>query len=121
MALLNGGLAGVFRAAFGGLYLPGRIHRYPPPSFDAGGSIVPAAPVLIGCRLQVDACTEEMRRAEGYADLDVRLLILADGLPEIGTDDRVEVLSGPHSGLWAVMGVSHDPAGAAFDCRGRRA
>lgn len=120
-SLLSGGLARTFAAAFGGLYLPGRIHRYASPVFDDGGSIVPAAPVTTDCRVQVDAVTEAMRRAEGYTEADCRILILAAGLGELTTDDRVEVLAGPHAGLWLIASVDRDPAGAVFDCRGRRA
>lgn len=119
-ALLSGGLARVFASAFGGLYLPGRIHRYADPAFDAGGSIVPAAPVATDCRVQVDQVTEAMREAEGYTDRDVRLIILAAGLAEVTTNDRLEVLAGPHAGLWLIADVARDPAGAVFDCRGRR-
>lgn len=118
--LLSGGLAGVFAAAFAPVYLPGRVHRYAPPVYDDGGSIVPgAAPELIDCRVQVDACTEAMRAAEGFTDRDVRLLVLAAGVGVLTTDDRVEVLSGPNAGVYLVQSVGRDPAGAAFECRAR--
>lgn len=121
-ALLNGGLAGVFAAAFAPLYLPGYVHRYEAPSFDDGGSIVAGnEPDMIDCRVQVDRCTEAMRQAEGYTDRDVRLLVLREGVGALTTDDRVEVLSGPCMGIYLVSSVEVDPAGAAFDCRARPA
>ena len=121
-SLLNGGLAGVFAAAFRPLFLPGYVHRYDAPQFDDGGSIVPGSePELIDCRVQVDACTEAMRAAEGYTEKDVRLIVLREGVGPLTTDDRVEVLSGPCAGVYMVQSVGLDPAGAAFDCRARPA
>lgn len=121
--MLDGALASVFGAAFGGFYLPGRVLLPGARQFDSGGSIIPGAPeVSVDCRVQVDAVTERMRQSDGYADRDMRLLILSAGLAaEVTTDCRVEVLQGPHAGLWLVASVDRDPAGAYFDCRGRRA
>lgn len=121
-ALLDGGLAGVFAAAFSPLYLPGYVHRFDAPQLDDGGSIIASEePDLIDCRVQVDRCTEAMRQADGYTDADVRLLIIRQGVGTLTTEDRVEVLSGPCTGVYLVSSVELDPAGAAFDCRGRRA
>lgn len=121
-AVLNGGLAAVFGAAFGGLYLPALVHVPAEVEYDAGGSIVPGvAAEPVPCRVQVDGVTEAMRRAEGFSERDMRLMVLAAGLgTEITTDCRVEVLQGPHAGLWLVASVARDPAGAYWDCRGRR-
>lgn len=120
---LGGGLAAVFGAAFSGLYLPGRLVLPETPEYDDGGSIIPGAgPELIDCRVQVDSVTESMSQAEGYTDRDVRLLILSAGLASaVTTDCEVDVLEGPHAGRWMVASVDRDPAGAYFDCRGRRA
>lgn len=118
--LLSGGLSGVFAAAFAPLYLPGLVHRYDAPQFDDGGSVIPGSePDLIDCRVQVDACTEAMRGEADYTDKDVRLLILAQGVGVLTTNDRVEVLSGACTGVYLVQSVGVDPAGSVFDCRGR--
>lgn len=119
--LLTGGLSAVFAAAFGAIYPPGRLHRRVGDTFDEGGSLVPGTVETIDCQVQVDSVTERMRQADGYTDRDVRLLILAHGLPEMTTDYQVEVLAGPFAGMWMVASVDRDPAGAVFDCRGRRA
>jgi hypothetical protein len=123
VALLDGGLAGVFAAAFSSIYLPGYVHVPEDPVYDEGGSKVPGTGSMpYPCRLQVDSVTQRMRQAEGYADKDVRILILASGLEaDVTTDCEVEVRAGMHQGRYMIASVDRDPAGASFDCRGRRA
>lgn len=121
MSLLNGALAGVFAAAFRPIYLPAYVHRYGPMQYDDGGSVVPSEPDLIDAFAQVDQCTEAMRQAEGYTERDVRLIVLREGVGELTTDDRVELLSGPCTGVYLVQSIGVDPAGAYLDCRARPA
>lgn len=122
-ALLDGGLAAVFGAAFGSVYLPGKVHAPAAPVFDEGGSIVPgAAPTEFDCRVQPDKVSERMRATDGYTDKDIALIVLTSGLgTAIDTDCRIEVLSGMHSGLWMIDMADLDAAGSHYMCRGRRA
>ena len=63
-----------------------------------------------------------MRGEAGYADKDVRLIILAPGLlRRVDTEARLQILAGPHAGTWTIAGESLDAMGFAFDGRGRAA
>ncbi|GAA4827448.1 hypothetical protein GCM10023232_27190 [Sphingosinicella ginsenosidimutans] len=92
------------------------------PVMDDGGSIVtPGTPVVKTCQVQVDQATEAMRASEGFADGDMRMLVLAATLDgALDTAATIEVLAGPHQGTWMVAAVSRDPCGVYFECRGRR-
>lgn len=91
------------------------------PVMEGGSIVTPGTPVEKSCSVQVDSVTEAMRAAEGYSDQDMRLLVLATTLDgELDTDATVEVLAGPHIGAWQLATVSRDPAGIAWECRGRR-
>lgn len=119
MGLLDGGLANVFGAAFGAVYLPATLHRYTQPELDDGGSPVDGSGgwTNIACRAQRDAATERMRRAEGFSESDVRLLVLAASFSGgISTDDEVTVAGT----RYAIESVDMDPAGAYWELRGRR-
>lgn len=90
---------------------------------DSGGSIVsPGTPVVVDCHAQIDVVTEAMRLEAGYADKDVRLMILAPNLSRaVDTDAELVVLAGPHAGTWTIQGQSLDTLAFAFDGRGRAA
>lgn len=90
--------------------------------YDEGGSIVtPGTPMSKSCSVQVDAATENMRTAEGYTDKDMRLLVLAATLDaRMDTAAQIEVLAGPHEGLWMISSVDLDAAGVYWECRGRK-
>lgn len=111
-----------FSEAMGGPFVAAVIHSPGVPVIDVGGSIVtPGTPVERACLAQVDVATEAMRGSDGYADGDVRILVLADGLSgTITTDERIEIEDGPSAGLWSIEAVSRDPAGIGFELRGRR-
>lgn len=93
---------------------------------DEGGSIAdpdnPAEPEEHDCQVQVDVCTEAMRGEAGYADKDVRLIVLA---PELGravdTDATLVIASGDNAGEWSIQSETRDVLGCAYDGRGRRA
>lgn len=91
------------------------------PTTDAGGSITaPGTPIEKTCSCQVDSVTEAMRQDDGYTDKDMRLLVLAATLDgDLDTDARVEVLDGPHAGVWMLASCDRDPCGVYFECRGR--
>lgn len=113
------GIADRFSRAGLGAYKDA-VARWPgEPVVDDGGSIVePGIPYEMPCLCQVDSATEAMRSAEVYIDTDVRLLILAAGLPRaIDTDAAVEV----GGRRWSIQTAVLDPMEAYWDCRGRRA
>lgn len=117
--------AGIARAVsdrFDGPFHPGTLRWSGTPTTDDGGSITtPGTPEEYDCRVQVDQVTEAMRNEAGYVDHDVRLLILAPGLARaVDTDATVEVLSGPHAGVWSIASNAVDVLGFAYDGRGRR-
>lgn len=119
MGLLDGGLASIFNAAFSGIYLPGTLHAGTgePIYDDDTGEIIGYEGGDLPCKAQVDAATDAMRRADGFAEGDVRLIILAQALPELNSDHEVSV-SGKR---YRLQSVERDPALSHWVCRGRRA
>lgn len=112
MGLLDGAIAGVMGAAFGGIYLPATLYRR---TFtDDGKGSLSATVTTESIRCQVDAATEAMRAQQGYTGTDVRLLILASGVALIDTDCEVAV----GNRQFSIASVAQDPAGAYFECRG---
>ena len=114
--------AAFISAQYGGPYHAARIVDFAAPVYDDGGSIVTAgARQERACQAQVDAATQAMRAADGFADGERRILVIASGLAgEITTDSRVEILAGPHGGEWLVASVASDPFGTYWELRGRR-
>jgi hypothetical protein len=102
-------------------FWPGVVHTSGGATYDTGGSIVaPGVTTERDCLVQVDFVTQAMRATEGYAEGDVRLLVLAGSLSGgLTADDRVEVTSGPHAGLYSVRSAVLDVAATHWDCRGR--
>lgn len=93
------------------------------PVYDDGNSIVtPGTPIQKTCSAQVDGVTERMRLAEGFTEKDVRILVLVATLDgELDTSAKIEVLAGPHAGLWMIDMTDRDTAGVYWECRGRAA
>lgn len=123
MAKIFAGHAASVSAKFGGPYHSARVVDFAAPVYDGGGSIVTAgARQERSCLAQVDSATQAMRASDGFADGDMRILVIGDGIAgNITTDSRVEITAGPHVGSWFVAGVSRDPFGAYWELRGRRA
>lgn len=115
--MLNGGLAGIFGAAFGGIYLDASLYRAQPEVLDAGGSVVSgggfadAEPV----KAQADRVTEAMRQQEGFTEGDARILVLASGVARPTTDDEIAV----DGTRYKIAFVDTDPANAYWELRGR--
>lgn len=80
----------------------------------AGGGTVITTDEL--CRVQVDDYNSFIRSQNGYADTDVRLLILNNGIAPVADNDRVTVLGKTYS----MIGVRQDPARSYFEARGVR-
>lgn len=118
MGLLNGGIAAIFSAAFSGLYLDGLVHKgTAEPVYDDEGNITGySGPGDVAIKVQVDSATWSMRNSDGFADGDVRLIILAQGIGQLNTDQEVTV-SG--RGIYRLMSAELDAAASHWVCRGR--
>ena len=119
MSLLDGGIARIFNSTFGGLYLPATLHAGTgEPIYDPDtGEIIGYDGGDTPCKVQIDAATDAMRRAEGFAEGDCRLIILALGLPEVTSDHEVSV-----SGVrYRLQSAERDPALSHWVARGRKA
>jgi len=111
-----------FSQTFGGPFWAARVIDQVGAVYDEGNSIVtPGSPVYRPCSVQIDSATQRMREAPGYVDTDVSLIVLADTLAgSLNTAARVEVLSGPHAGLWSVELIERDTMALGWVGRGRR-
>lgn len=107
-------------AQMGGPFHDARILNAGNPTVDDGGSITdPGTPTVRACSVQIDI--DAIRSTEGYEDGTARFLILSATLTgAVNTDERVEVLAGPHAGLWMVSELDRDPAGIGWAGKGRR-
>lgn len=149
MGLLDGGIARIFNSTFGGLYLPAILHAGTgDPIYADGGEIVG----YVGggdqpIKVQIDAATDAMRRADGFAEGDVRLIILTtygqpggvaltphsdetplsdDSLYQQGSYGHVVEITSDHEvtvqGVkYRLQSVERDPALSHWVARGRRA
>lgn len=120
VALLDGGIERIFGAALGGLYLPATLHRDgTDPIYDGEGNIVGyAGGVDIACRAQMDAATWAMRQADGYAEGDVRIIVLSAGLDVAVTTDFQITVAGRRR---MIASAERDAARSHWICRGRAA
>lgn len=113
-------IATALSSAFDGPYHAGKL-RWPGTPVMEGGSIVtPGTPEEYDCTVQVDVVTEAMRAEASYTDKDMRLIVLAPGLARaVDTAATVEVLAGPHVGVWTIASNARDTLGVAYDGRGQ--
>lgn len=118
MGLLDGGLARILTPVFASFYLDGILHAGTgDPIYDEQtGEIIGYEGGDLPCKAQVDAATDAMRRADGFAEGDVRLIILAAGLPELNSDHEVTI----SSVRYRLQSVERDPALSHWVCRGRK-
>lgn len=114
MALLDG-IAAVLSSAVAPLYRDGTLYRQGVAVDDGAGSITLPEPAEEPIKVQIEACTEAMRRAEGFSDRDVRLIILSPGVPRPTTDDE----AAGDGVRYTLASVGTDPAETYWDCRGR--
>lgn len=115
MGFLDGGGASLFNSIFSGLYLSGTLYRPNDTPNGAGGG-------TIGwhdgeaVKLQQESATEAMRQTQGYTALDVRFLMLAQGVDRPDTDCQL----GFGGTRYAIVGpVGRDPCGAYYDIHAR--
>jgi hypothetical protein len=118
-SLLDGGIASTFASAFGSMFLTAKLYR--PNAFtDDGmgggsGSGFDSGTLI---RAQLDEASQAMMAADGYAETDQRILVLASGVDPITTDCEIEL---PVGGTrWSIASVTQDPARAYYDLRGRK-
>ncbi|QDC37098.1 PepSY domain-containing protein [Sphingobium fuliginis] len=117
MGLLDGGLASIFNAAFSGLYLDASLHTGTgTPIYGPGGVITGYSGGDRAVKVQVDAATDAMRRGDGYAEGDVRIIILAQGIGAVTSDHRLTVGAVTYS----LQSAELDAAASHWICRGRR-
>jgi hypothetical protein len=109
--------AGLFGAALAGVYEDATLHRRASPSYGGGGAITTSSPTTFACKAQIQAMSERMRAAEGYADSDQRIFILASSLAVMPTSDDEITLGGTR---WGIASVDQDPARSYWEVRGRR-
>jgi len=122
LAAAFGEIGMAFSSVLGGPYHAARTIEQVAPVYDDGGSIVtPGSVAHRDCQVQIDTATQRMREAEGYVDTDVALIVLAATLEGgFNTEARIEVLDGPHAGVWSVELIERDTAAAGWVGRGRR-
>lgn len=118
MGLLDGGLAAIFSAALSGLYLDGVLHAGTgSPIYGPGGMITGyAGGSDVPIKVQTDSTGDSLKAALGYAPGDVQLIVLAHGVPQIGSDN--EITDG-HGVRYSVQSVERDAAGSHYVIRGR--
>ena len=118
MGLLDGQIAETFAAIFGGIYLDGQLFRAIDFADDGKGGGEATDPFLPAeaVKVQIDSATDSMRGADGYAEGDVRILMLAHGVAAPDTD--CELAAG--GVRYMVASVATDPAGSYYEFRGRK-
>lgn len=122
MSLLDGGGAALFGEILAPLYLPAVMYGDGPPVYTERGGVQRGAGERT-CRAQVDICTESMRQADGYADTDRGIFILATTLEGAATEgDEITVAAGPYAGArWRLASpIDRDPCGAYWRARAVR-
>jgi hypothetical protein len=116
MGVLDGDVSALFNAAFSDMYLDATLHAGTgEPIYDAAGNITGYLGGDTPARCQVDAATDAMRRDDGFSEGDVRLIILAQGLPAINDNHQLTV-----KGVrYFLASPSLDAAASHWTARGR--
>lgn len=125
MGLLNGGIAGLFGAAFGGMYLPAILYSGAP-TYGPTGEITALAGAEQSCRAQIDELSWRQLQ-EGADDAEVSIIILVHGVATAPTNDAQIVVQADQYAVpggwqrWALSDVKMDAAGSHWTCTARRA
>ncbi len=122
LAAAFGEIGMAFSSVLGGPYHAARTIEQVAPVYDDGGSIVtPGGVAHRGCQVQIDTAIQRIRDASGFVDTDVTFIVLSATLDgRLNSEARVEVLDGPHVGVWSVELIERDPVAAGWVGRGRR-
>lgn len=118
MGLLNGGIAAVFSAAFSGIYLDGTLHAGTGDPIYEGSKIVGYAGGDTPIKVQTDAAGDAVKRDQGFAEGDVALIILAQGVPPVTSDHAV---TDGYGDRYSIERAERDAAASHWVCRGRKA
>jgi hypothetical protein len=117
MGLLDGRLAATFAGVFNAYYLDGSLYRSNGYADDGkGGGAGPGFAVPEAVKVQMDSASQQMQLADSYVEGDVRILMLAHGVPPPDTD--CEIACG--GGRYMIESVATDPAGSYYELRGRK-
>lgn len=116
VGLLSGGGSALLNSVFASIYPSGVLH-VPTQTEDDGGSITETW-ADIAIKVQTDRVTEAMRQQPGYADADVRVIILSAGVDAITSD--MEATDG-RGERWELSVIGQDPCGSHWECAGVRA
>lgn len=124
MTLLGGDAAALFGELLGDEYLAATLHKGTLTYDDEGDVTRASAPT--DCRVQVERATERMIAADGYAETDRAIYVLAqpggglDPITALDSDHEITVTEGPYAGQTYKVSspIDRDPAGAYWLCRG---
>lgn len=118
MGLLDGGIASIFNSVFSGIYLDGVLQAGTgDPIYGPGATVIGYAGGEAPIKVQVDAATDAMRRADGFAEGDCRIIVLAQGVPALNSDHSISV----GGATYALQSAELDAATSHWVCRGRKA
>jgi len=116
MGLLDGDISALFSAAFSGMYLDGTLTAGTgDPTYSTDGTITGYSSSSTAIKVQIDTATEAMRRADGFAEGDVRIIILADGIGDV-TSDNGATIGGK---AYRLLSADLDAAASHWVCRAR--
>lgn len=116
MSLLNDDIKSLFGDVFGQIYGDGTLKRTT--VTNLGGGRNGTGTIEVPVKVQVDLCTEQMQKQDGYTSDDVRLLILQKGLTVVMTTDDL-VFVNDRNATYKIATVSQDPGESYFECRGK--
>ncbi|QVM82998.1 hypothetical protein [Novosphingobium decolorationis] len=117
MGLLGGDLALVLHTAFSGLFLDGTLHGGTgDPIYGPGGTIIGYEGGDTPVKVQTDSASDQMRAGAGFSEGDVRLLVLAKGVPSITSDHQITDGNGD---LYSIQSAEQDAARSHYVIRGR--
>lgn len=106
-------IRGALLASFTPFYPLGTLHSITRTESPDGD--VTETPTDIPIRVQREPATESMRRAAGYTDKDVALIVLQQPGLDVSTNDQVTDGEG---NLWAVASAEFDAAESHWVLRG---
>jgi hypothetical protein len=112
----------MFGAALAGIYEDAVLYRRGAATDDGTGSISVGGDTPHPCKAQVDSATQGMRAAKDFVETDMRVLVLTNSCgARPAVEDTIDVISGRWAGTtWRIMSRGLDPAGAAWEMRGRQ-
>ena len=117
MGALDGQVAALFATAFGGMYLDGTMHQGTgEPIYDADGTITGYSGAGdFAVKVQIDRATSAMRAADGFAEGDVRIIILAQSGMAITADHELTA----RAVRYRIQSAELDAAASHWICRAR--